>query len=104
MTDEVQEAILALFDRSDRVEARSLLPKVEDFAADVPVTRVLKAVISLSDGDLDKLRHFSAAARLDWRDVVHWAEDPREQGEPGSWTELQTRLGLAGGGEGKVTT
>jgi hypothetical protein len=93
MTDDVEQA---LFDSSDREEARSLLPKGNELATGAPLARVLTAVIWLSEGNLEKLGHFSAVARLDWRDVVHWAEDPRDQGEPRSWEELRIHLGLVG--------
>lgn len=38
--------------------------------------RVQRAIISLSEGDLDRLRHFVAAAKADYRDVLFWAENP----------------------------
>jgi len=38
--------------------------------------RVQVAVLQLSDGDLDKLRHYVEAARQDFRDVLLWSELP----------------------------
>lgn len=38
--------------------------------------RVCRAIVSLSGGDLDRLRHFVAAAKADYRDVLFWAETP----------------------------
>ena len=38
--------------------------------------RVRRAIVSLSGGDLDRLRHFVAVAKTDYRDVLFWAETP----------------------------
>ncbi len=38
--------------------------------------RVRRAIVSLSGGDLDRLRHFVARAKTDYRDVLFWAETP----------------------------
>jgi hypothetical protein len=38
--------------------------------------RVRRAIVSLSEGDLDRLRHFVAVAKTDYRDVLFWAETP----------------------------
>jgi hypothetical protein len=38
--------------------------------------RVCRAIVSLSAGDLDRLRHFVAGAKADYRDVLFWAETP----------------------------
>lgn len=48
--------------------------------------RVQLAIITLSEGDVDKLRHFVAAAKQDYRDVLWWAEYPRDRD---SQTELE---------------
>ncbi len=36
--------------------------------------RVQIAVLKLSEGDVDKLLQYVTAARLDYRDVLYWAE------------------------------
>ena len=41
-----------------------------------------------------KLTHFAAVATKEWRDVLYWAEEPRQTDEPRSWDELKTRLRL----------
>ncbi len=41
--------------------------------------RVQLAILHLSNGDLDKVRHDVAVAKLDYRDVLYWAEYPRER-------------------------
>ena len=38
--------------------------------------RVRRAIVSLSGGDLDRLRHFVAGATADYRDVLFGAETP----------------------------
>ena len=38
--------------------------------------RVRRAIVSLSEGNLDRLRHFIAVAKADYRDVLFWAETP----------------------------
>jgi hypothetical protein len=35
---------------------------------------VLRCVVHLAGGDLARLVHCSDRARLDWRDVIYWAE------------------------------
>ena len=40
--------------------------------------RVQRAIVKLSEGDVEKLREFTAAAKLDYRDVLLWAEYPQE--------------------------
>lgn len=56
--------------------------------------RVLRAVLTLSEGSLDRLQHLTDVASIDWRDVVHWAEDPIKDDEPRSLDELRMRLHL----------
>ena len=38
--------------------------------------RVQRAILMLAKGDLGKLRHFTDAAKKDYRDVLMWAEYP----------------------------
>lgn len=37
--------------------------------------RVRRAIVSLSNGALGKLRYFTDQARRDYRDVLYWAEN-----------------------------
>ena len=41
-------------------------------------TRVQLAILKLSEGDPVKLLHFIEAARIDYRDVLAWAEYPEQ--------------------------
>ena len=36
--------------------------------------RVQLAILKLAEGDIDKLLHFTQAAKGDFRDVLYWAE------------------------------
>lgn len=56
--------------------------------------RVRRAIVALSNGDLGRLRHFTDQERRDYRDVLYWAENQPDAGEPRSYTELRERLGL----------
>jgi hypothetical protein len=38
--------------------------------------RLQVAILSLSDGDIDKFRYLCECARRDYRDVLMWAENP----------------------------
>ncbi len=39
--------------------------------------RVYRAILKLSEGQIEKLRHFTAQATMDFRDVLYWAETER---------------------------
>jgi hypothetical protein len=41
--------------------------------------RVQLAILHLSEGDLGKLYHYTDVATQDYRDVLYWAEYPRER-------------------------
>ncbi|MGH2883029.1 MAG: hypothetical protein ACRDPA_10095 [Solirubrobacteraceae bacterium] len=83
---EVERALVERFPSDAQARARAILE------SDQP-DRVLLAVLALSDGDLQRLRHFSEAAASDSRDVLHWAENQRGQDEPSSYQELRDSLG-----------
>ena len=40
--------------------------------------RVQLAILKLSDGDMDQLRHYVEVAKQDYRDVLAWAEYPEQ--------------------------
>jgi hypothetical protein len=68
-------------------QARRILnPSQED--------RVLRAVLTLSEGDLERLRYYAEVAETDYRDVLYWAETPRQPEAPRSYEELRERLNL----------
>jgi hypothetical protein len=55
---------------------------------------VRRAILTLATGDLSRLRHFAERAHQDYRDVLMWAESPRDPDEPQTYAELLERLGL----------
>jgi hypothetical protein len=58
------------------------------------VERVRRAVLTLADGDLERLRHLTQQAQQDFRDVLFWADNPPSPDEPTTYAELRERLGL----------
>jgi hypothetical protein len=68
LPDDVERALARFGDRRD--EARALL---ESVANTIEGARVVRCVLHLGE-DLDKLAHYAAAARVDYRDVIWWAE------------------------------
>ena len=60
----------------------------------IQTVRVQLAVLALSEGSLERLRHFVAVAQVDFRDVLYWADHPPRDDEPKSWEELRRRLNL----------
>lgn len=36
--------------------------------------RVIRCIVHLARGSTSQLLHFIASARIDYRDVIHWAE------------------------------
>ncbi len=65
----IDPAILEVFPDSDTSGVRALLDDVSAGQSD----RVRLAVVLLSEGRLDRLRHFAREATLDSRDVPYWA-------------------------------
>ena len=90
----VAEAIASRFPEAVRKQAQNALPKPESLTGSAPYERVLLALISLSEGDLDRLRHLAGVATTDWRDVLYWHEHPHGGDEPRTWEELRARLKL----------
>jgi len=84
---EVDELLAETFDADVVDEARAILDSSLE-------TRVLQAVVILSEGDLERLRHFVGVAVVDFRDVLFWAYEPRGDDEPSTYEELRVRLGL----------
>lgn len=68
---EVERTLVELFPGDASTRARAVLRPEQP-------ERILLAVLVLSGGDLERLRHFSAAATADYRDVLYWAESPPE--------------------------
>jgi len=84
---EVERQLEQAFPETEVDEARTILRPLNS-------ERVLSAVVALSEGHLDRLRHFTQAAQTDYRDVLFWAEIPPAEDEPKSYEELRKRLKL----------
>lgn len=56
--------------------------------------RVRHAILALSEGDFERLRHFLEQADKDYRDVLFWGEYPRDPHEPKTYEQLRRELGL----------
>jgi hypothetical protein len=69
---------------SDRAEARRLLSTYGEAEHEVEVVRVRLALLKLSAGSLDELGVMIDAAKVDYRDVLAWAECPEEM--RGAWS------------------
>ncbi len=91
--ESLDEAVRAAFGR-DANAAMAILMSHGDQQSGRETDRVRRAVLRLSEGDLTRLRHFSASAAQDYRDVLMWAENPPEADEPRTYAELRERLGL----------
>jgi hypothetical protein len=87
LSPEVETTLKATFPGAAADAVRQVLDPLQG-------DRVLQAVLKLSLGDLGRLRHFSDGAAIDSRDVLTWAEAPRQAGEPASYDELRERLNL----------
>lgn len=49
-----------------------LLPSEDELPLHPPIDRVWRAIVRLSAGDIDLLRHYADGAKKDWRDVLYW--------------------------------
>jgi len=76
--DDVVAAVGARFPSAERDGVLTLLDRygVESWERDRE--RVQLAIVTLSEGDLDKLRYFLGVAKQDYRDVLFWADNPAE--------------------------
>jgi len=83
LTELVHRKICQLFSGKDQSEAILTLEKqcgrglpFHESAAPRDLERVRLAVLKLSDGNLSELRKHVDVARIDWRDVLVFAEQP----------------------------
>jgi hypothetical protein len=84
--DENLERKLALTwpSEADREMARRVLATYGTADHEREAVRVRLAIVMLSRGSLDELRNLTAAAKVDYRDVLMWAEYPEES--RAAWT------------------
>jgi hypothetical protein len=81
---------------ADADEALAALLTIGDQPGDREPGRVRRAVLTLSRGDLARLRHFVDRVHQDYRDVLMWAEYPDD---PDSHAEPRPRIGSPTGPE-----
>jgi hypothetical protein len=104
--DDVTRAIERDFPPTDRADVRATLDKYTAGDGPVPPARVHLAILKLSGGDTSKVVKYVEDARLDYRDVLAWAEYPRYFAQGGfdtdadekqaiddDWAEYQSWLG-----------
>ena len=63
---------------ADRATARGELRRYGAESFENEVERVRMAILKLGDGSLAELRRMTDAAKLDYRDVLMWAEYPEQ--------------------------
>ncbi len=68
LPDDIRSRLESEFEGADLVEALELMEAL-DFGH-----RVARCVVFLAEGSLDELAQYTEVARIDWRDVIFWAE------------------------------
>jgi hypothetical protein len=58
--------------------AQATVARLLDEYDEREVERVQLAILHLAAGDVEKLRHYVQQAKLDYRDVLYWAEYPND--------------------------
>jgi hypothetical protein len=76
---QTSELVLQVFNNyfGSEPEAQELLSHLLGYEGYEPA-RVQLAILKLSDGDSTKLHDYIETARLDYRDVLAWAEYPQQ--------------------------
>ena len=83
--DILQTKLLKLFpDPKQRSAAEAALRRYGTESCENEPTRVRLAVLKISGGDLDRIRSNIATAKRDYRDILAYAEYPRQMGQD-SW-------------------
>jgi hypothetical protein len=76
--DEVVSVVEKSFPESGHARVFELLDTYGVESYERERERVQLAILKLSEGNEEKLRHFVAVAKRDYRDVLFWAENPDE--------------------------
>lgn len=80
LTERVREVVREQFDEGERDGVEALLATYGTEPCERETERVLLCVLKLARGDAGKVRELVACAKLDYRDVILWAEYPQESG------------------------
>lgn len=59
--------------------AKGVLPILDEYQSGRGRERVQLAILKLSEGKIDKLRHYVDVAKKDFRDVLSWSGLPPEE-------------------------
>jgi len=81
MTDSRKGVIAAVRALFPSAKASAILSLLDEYGAkphERERHRVQLAIVTLSEGDEDKLRYFLDVAKQDYRDVLFWSEHPEE--------------------------
>jgi hypothetical protein len=85
LDDTLQAKLLKLFpDPENRRAADAALRRYGTESYENEPARVRLAVLKISGGDLDRIRSNVATAKQDYRDILAYAEFPRQMGQD-SW-------------------
>jgi hypothetical protein len=96
LAQRVEEAIGAQFPRDSIEQVAGLLSQYGEHPHEREVERVQLDILELCDSNIEKVKHFVGAAKLDHRDIIFWAEyeliDGRLVLKPGFQPEQNERL------------
>lgn len=81
MTSKLEKAIAEIFQQSNMATVLQELNRYGLAAHEREHERVCLAILSLSEGSLDKLKELVELAKRDYRDILMWAEYPESQAE-----------------------
>ncbi len=59
--------------------AKGVMPLLDQYPVGRGRERVQMAILKLSEGKIDKLRHYLEQAKKDFRDVLYWSGLPPEE-------------------------
>ena len=74
MPPDILRQIATDFPEAERNEAQVILQLLSDELQTEGKDRILRCVLLLARGKPSHLVHFADRARMDWRDVIFWAE------------------------------
>lgn len=92
MDETLDEAVRAAFG-PESADAMSVLMSYGTERWHREPDRVRRDIVTLSEGNLDRLRYWTETAKTDYRDVLLFAEYPRDPDEPKTPAEVRARIG-----------